>query len=159
MKLYLKQKLLSIGDTYDIYDENDNVVYQVTSQLISVRHRKFLKDINGNLLYVIKRKIIDILPKYIIEDSSENQVAVLQKKFSLRTSFNISGTSKNYEIKGDFMAWHWDLLEDGEVIATISKKIIHLADSYYLDIKEGEDAALVAAFVIAIDNLYHNGNR
>lgn len=158
MKLYIKQKLISLGDKYDIFDENDNVVYNVTSQLISVRQRKFLRDINGNLLYVIKRKLIDILPKYIIEDGNEQEVAILQKKFSLRTSFNISGTSKKYEIRGDFMAWHWDLIEDGEVMATISKKIIHLADSYYLDIKDDEDAALVVAFVIAIDNLYHNNN-
>jgi uncharacterized protein YxjI len=39
MKLYIKQKVFSIKDKYDILDSNGNVVYDVNSELFTFRNK------------------------------------------------------------------------------------------------------------------------
>ncbi len=160
MKLYLKQKMFSIGDKYTVYAENDDIAYTVKSRVISpFRHKKYLMDKDGNIIMIIKRKILDILPNYLIETPDGERLARLQKRFSFRSSFNMKDCKNDYSIKGDFFNWDWTIFEGEEVVGTIHKKIIHLVDSYYMDVIKEEDAPFFVACVIAIDNLFHNGSR
>lgn len=160
MQLYIKQKILSIGDKYNVYNEKDEIAYSVKSKIISpFRHKKTLMDKDGKPVMIIKRKILDILPNYLIETPEGEKICRMQKRFSLRASFNIKESSKNYSIRGDIFAWDWKIYEDEKLIGTVAKKIIHIVDSYYLDIVNDEDAPLFVAFVIAIDNLMHNGSN
>ncbi len=160
MQLFIKQKLLSIGDKYNITDANENPVFTVKSRVISpLLHKKYLLDAAGRRLMTIQRKIVDILPNYIIKDADGNKIARVKRKFSFRHNFMIIGYNKDLSIKGDLFAWNFSIYQGDEQVGSVSKKIIHLADQYTLNISYAEDAPFFTACIIAIDNLCHNGLR
>lgn len=160
MQLFIKQKMLSIGDKYNIFDVQGNVVYKVKSRLMSpFLHKKYLLDANEQVVMTIQRKVWDFLPNYIIKDSNGNKIARIKRKFSLRKNFVIIGYDRNLSIRGDFFAWNFSIVEDNQTVGNVSKKIIHLVDQYTLSIDNDADAPFFTACVIAIDNLCHNGRR
>ena len=61
MKLLIKQRVFSVGDTYDIYDESGNVKYFVKEKLYQW-DIIFIYDENHNEVAVIHQKIISLLP-------------------------------------------------------------------------------------------------
>lgn len=160
MQLFIKQKMISVGDKYNVFDGQGNAVYRVKSRLISpFLHKKYLLDRSEQVIMTIQRKVFDFLPNYFIKDSSGNKIARIKRKFSFRKNFFIMGYGRNLSIRGDFFAWNFSIIEGNRTIGTVSKKIIHIADQYTLDILNDKDAPFFTACVIAIDNLCHNGRR
>lgn len=50
------------------------------------------------------------------------------------------------------MEWDYSITdEDGNLVATVDKEILHMTDTYVLDIEKPEDALHVLMFVLAID--------
>ncbi len=160
MQLFIKQKLISVGDKYNVTDANQNPVFTVRSRVISpLLHKKFLYDAAGRKLITIQRKIVDILPNYIIKDANGNKIARIKRKFGFRSNFAIIGYSKEFSIRGDLFAWNFSIYQGNEMVGSVTKKVFHINDKYTLDIKYPEDAPFFTACVIVIDNLCHNGVR
>lgn len=161
MRLFIKQKMISIGDKYEVTDEREGLVFRVKSRLISpFLHKKYLLDRSDNRIMTIQRKVLDFLPNYIIKDSQGNKIARIKRKFGFRQNFYIKGyRDVDYYIKGDIFAWNFSIYKGNELIGTVSKKIFHVNDKYTLEIKYPADAPFFTACVIAIDNLCHNGIR
>lgn len=53
MELFIKQRIFSFGDKYDILDENGNVIFYVQSKVFSFGAKIFLYDNNGNEHYFL----------------------------------------------------------------------------------------------------------
>ena len=65
MKLLFKQRFFSWFDSYDIYDEEGNVVYTVKGQL-SWGHCLKIFDKNGTEIGMVKEVVFSFLPKFEI---------------------------------------------------------------------------------------------
>ncbi len=158
MKLYLKQNILSLVDTYRILDENGDEMYYARSQFF-----KFFAEIDiinryGDIVYTIKRIFSFILPRYeIIKDGVV--IATLNSEGFFIKSWNINTSERNLYLEGDILAYDLSVYEDGRELAHIRKKFFALSDSYEIDIANDEDADLIATLIIAIDNAYHNNNN
>ena len=63
MKLLFRQKLFSWFDSYDVFDEQGNVVYQVKGQL-SWGHCLKIFDARGVELGTVRERILTWLPKF-----------------------------------------------------------------------------------------------
>lgn len=81
MKLILKQKIFSLMDSYDIYDEYDQVVYTVSSRL-SWGHKLDVYDASGHCLATIKEEILTFMPRFSIY-IDDHYIGSFQKKISL----------------------------------------------------------------------------
>ena len=67
MRLLIKERVFSFGDTYDIYDEYQNVKYCVKEELLSLGHQLKVFDANGKEIAQIKQKLLSFLPQFEIE--------------------------------------------------------------------------------------------
>ena len=56
MKLYLQNKLISLGDSSYVLDEAGKNFFQVNGKVVSPTRKKFLCDLQGNTLYMIRNK-------------------------------------------------------------------------------------------------------
>ena len=56
MKYFVKQKIFSIGEKYEIYDENSVVKYRVEGAVFSLGEKFKLYDENGNMLYQVNQE-------------------------------------------------------------------------------------------------------
>lgn len=69
MKLLFKQRMFSWFDSYDIYDEMGNVVYEVKGQL-SWGHCLKIFAPSGQELGTVKQQVLTWLPKFEVYEGS-----------------------------------------------------------------------------------------
>ena len=147
MRLLFKQRLFSWFDSYDIYDEDGNVVYEVKGQL---DWGHCIKVYQSNVhLATIKQVLLTFIPRFEIY-KDDQYVGSISKEFSFfvpRYNIDFNG----WHIEGDIFEWDYQIYDGSKVIASISKELFNLTDTYVLNIIDPKDALDVLAFVLAID--------
>ena len=55
-------------------------------------------------------------------------------------------------MEGNFFEWDYDVLDqDGRIVATVSKELLRLTDTYVIDVDDPADALCALMLVLAID--------
>ena len=149
MKLLFKQRLFSWFDSYDIYDELGTAVYTVRGQL-AWGHCLKIFDLNGHGLGTVKERVFTFLPKFELYEG-EQYLGCISKEFSPfvpRFSIDCNG----WYIEGSFMEWDYHILDDeGYEVASISKELFQMSDTYVIDVHDPQDALCALMVVLAID--------
>ena len=149
MKLVLKEKILSILDSFNVYDENDDIYFKVKGK-VALTHKTAIYDAKGREVGMVKEKIIDILPTFNLYKDGE-KVGECKKKLTLiKPKFEID--FNGWDIKGDWLEWDYSIVDkNGKNVAVISKKLLRLTDTYVIDVKDEADALDALMVVLAID--------
>lgn len=150
MKLLFKQRMFSWFDSYDIYAENGQTVYEVQGEL-SWGHKQKIYGVNGVELGMVKEKLLRFTPTFEIYAKNEMIGEIRKKPFKMfKSEYSIDALG--WTAKGNFGAWKYDIFDStGNTVAKISKKFVSYTDTYILDIVNPADALYVLMFVIAID--------
>lgn len=159
MKLYIKQKIFSLNDKYNIYDENENQVYYVTSDYFTIGAKMHFMDVNDDELFFIRRKLTFLVASYEIYKKGTLCATVNQKLSLFRGKLDINSSYGNFEIRGDFFGMNFEIYKNGSLFGSISKKWMSWGDTYELNILESENISFFCALVITIDNCLHNENN
>lgn len=158
MKLYIKQKVFSIGDKYKIYDASGNPIFYVESELLTMAPKIHLYNMNREELFYIKKKITFFLARYEIYQKG-TQVAEVEQKFTLfRNQLKIHSAFGEFTLDGDTFAHNFDILLDGKRYGSVRKQWLSWGDSYELEVNNYEFVPYFCSLVIAIDNCVHNEN-
>lgn len=88
MKLLFKQRFFSWFDSYDIYNEDGQIIYQVEGRL-SWGHKLVIYDQNGNEVGTVLEKVMTLLPKFEIYKNNE-YIGCLSKELSFFTGSDAS---------------------------------------------------------------------
>lgn len=149
MKLLFKQRFFSWLDSYDIYDENGNTVYTVEGKL-SWGHCLHILDAAGNHVGTVKEVVLTFLPKFEIY-FGDTYAGCISKEFTFfKSKFNID--CNGWQVQGDFWEWDYQIADHaGAEVATVSKELFHMTDTYVIDVNRPEDALLALMVVLAID--------
>ena len=149
MKLLIKQRVFSWGDTYDIYDENGNVKYVVKAEIFALGHQLHVYDANGFEIGQIKQKLLTFLPRFEIEMNGRT-VGTISKQFTLfRPKYEID--FNGWRVEGDFLGWDYDVYEGCCSVIHISKELFHWGDTYVIDFNNPQDEIMGMMLVVAID--------
>ncbi len=149
MKLLFKQRLFSWFDSYDIYNENKEIIYTVEGKL-SWGHKLVISDVYGNEIGMVKEEALTFLPRFSIYING-SKVGQIKKEFSFFVpSFTLD--CMGWNIKGNFFEWDYSITDDmNNEIAVISKKIFSWTDTYIIDINDDKNAVYALMIVLAID--------
>lgn len=149
MKLLFKQRMFSWFDSYDVYNEESEVLYIVKGEL-AWGHLLRIYDENGNEVGMLKEKILTFLPKFEIYMGNQC-VGSIKKEFTLlKPRFNID--FNGWQIKGDWFEWNYQILDsNNRLVATISKELWNWTDTYTIDVVNEKDAVYALMIVLAID--------
>lgn len=149
MKLIFKQRLFSWFDSYDIYDEAGNTVFSVEGQL-SWGKRLEIHDASGAHVGTLKQKLFSFLPTFEIYLGDE-YVGCVQKEFTLfKPSFHVD--CNGWRVEGEFCEWNYEILDGrNRLVATISKELFRLTDTYVIGVYDPADALAALMVVLAID--------
>lgn len=149
MKLLFKQRFFSWLDSYDIYDEQEQTVYTVKGQL-SLSHCLKIFDAHNRELGKVRQRILTFMPKFelYLEDQ---YLGCISREFTLfRPSYNID--CNGWRVEGNWMEWDYQVLDRaGYTVATVSKSLWKLTDTYVIDVKDPQNALCVLMLVLAID--------
>ena len=149
MKLLFKQRLFSWLDSYDVFDEAGNIVYNVRGE-IAWGHLLRIYDATGCEIGCIKEHIFSWLPQFEMY-LGDRYVGSIRKEpnfFSPRYIIDCNG----WQVEGDWCEWDYRILDQkGHCIATVTKEIFNWADTYSINIRNPNHATCILMLVLAID--------
>ena len=149
MKLLIKQRVFSWTDTYDIYDEDENVRYFVKGDFFSSGHRLRVFDSSQNEIGLIQEKLLHLLPTFEVYVGGQFYGKVSRKITFLRPKYIVD--YNGWEVEGNIMGWEYDAYAGGVPVMHISKEIFHWGDTYVIDIANSADEMMALMLVLAID--------
>lgn len=149
MQLYLKQRIFTWFDSFDIYHADGSVAYTVQGQL-SWGHKLEVLDGEGRYLGMVRERVLTFLPQFELYRGDEYLGCIYKEFALLRSKFTLD--YQGWSLDGDILGWDYELRDrNGSLVATISKELWRLGDTYVLDIERPEDAFYVVMAVLAID--------
>ena len=148
MKLIFVQRIFSWFDSYDIYDEDDNVIFKVKGQL-SLGHCFKIFDSKDREVAMVKERIIRYLPCYDIYINGQMIGSVHRKIAFFGSHYTID--YRDWDIKGDIFDWNYEIYYHDQLIASVAKKFFQFRDTYIIDVVNPNDALSVLTFALAMD--------
>ena len=64
MDMYIRQKVFSIGDRYNVFDINQNLLYRVEGEILTFGAKLHLCDPSGGELLYIEQELFHMMPRY-----------------------------------------------------------------------------------------------
>jgi len=159
MKYYIKQKVFSFRDKFNVMDENQNPVYQLKGKVFSLHNKLELLDMNNATVMKSQKKLFRIFPNYQIFNNTGDEIANIKAKFSIRPKFDLFIDSNQLEVEGSLFAHSFGINQDGNLKASITKKIISWGDTYEIEIFEDKNVELFLFVVIVLDQVIHERRR
>ena len=160
MKLHIRQRIFSWGDSYDVYDETGEARYEVRSAFFSLGHQIHVYDKRADEgcdeVGSIRQKLFTLLPTFEIEIGGRI-VGTVRKKFTLlRQNYEVD--YRGWDVDGDFLGWDYKVLQDSLEVLSITKEIWNWSDTYTLRFRNPADELPGLLLVLAIDaaNCSHN---
>ena len=158
MRYVMKEKILTLTDSFTIRDSDGNEVYRVKGKLLSIGDKLSFRDMAGEELALIRQEIITLTPSYRIYRGGELQADVSKKLLTVfRDKFKVDmkDGSPDLEIVGNILDHEYSLRRGGREVAHVSKKWISIGDSYGVQVDEGEDDVLILACAVIVDLISH----
>lgn len=155
MKLYMKQKVFSWKDRFKIYDEFENVLYEVEGEFFTMGKKLHIYDASHREAAFIHQKIWSFLPRYFVSHDGVDVAEVVKEFTFIRQEYTVNGPG--WQVHGDFMAHEYEITGNDGIVASISKKWFTWGDTYEIDIHNGPengseaDEIMVLCVVLIID--------
>jgi uncharacterized protein YxjI len=153
----MRERILSWGDDFTIKDADGNDAYHVDGRAFSFGDKLRFKDNGGNELVFIDQKLLSIGAQYELIRGGKT-VAVVKKHlfspFRARFTVDVPGPD-DLEAQGNFLDHEYAFERGGREVARVSKKWFRLADTYAVDIEDGQDDVLILASAVVIDLVSH----
>jgi uncharacterized protein YxjI len=149
----IREKFFSIGDDFDVLDENGVKVFRVDGKVLSVRNKVVIEDPAGNEVATVHRHLVALRPTYEIRIGGEKAAEVRKKLFTpFRDKFTIDVPGPDdLEMKGDLLDHEYVIERGGTEVAAVSKRWLTIRDTYAVQVSPGEDPLLIVGSVLALD--------
>ena len=113
-------------------------------------HCLHILNARGEHIATVKQKVLTFLPRFELYEGEE-YVGCITKEFSFfKPSFSVD--CNGWLVDGDFWEWDYNILDsDSSVVATVSKELFRMTDTYVIDVVNEEEALHALMVVLAID--------
>ena len=151
MKTYLvKLKFRFGGEKFDINDDRGNIDYQVEGSFLKIPKTFTIYDDKGEVVSQIQKTVLTVLPQFEIHLRNGLSFYIRKKFTFLRDKYEFDNLG--LRIEGNIWDLEFRLLNaQGQVIAEISKELLHLMSTYQVVVYEDAYADLVISLCVAID--------
>ena len=149
----IKERFFSIGDDFDVVDENGTKLYRVDGKVFSVRGRVVIEDPAGAEVASVHRHLVALRPTYEIRIGGEKAAEVRKNLFTpFRDKFTIDVPGPDdLEMKGDLLDHEYVIEQGGHQVAAVSKRWLTIRDTYAVQVAAGTDPLLIIGGVLALD--------
>jgi uncharacterized protein YxjI len=151
VRYQMREKLLAIGDDSWIEDDSGQRVYKVDGKAARLRDTFVLEDASGNEVAKIKERALHVRDTMSI-DLDGRSATVKKALVGLRARFHVEvDGAEDLKAHGNIVDHEYEIEQDGDTIATVSKKWFRVRDTYGVEVVPSADVPLVLSVVVAID--------
>ncbi len=155
----MRQRLISIGDDYDIEDDSGVRFARIDGKALRLRETLNLLDGEGKERYQVKAKLLRVRKTMTILKDGKSVATVqralvnpLKERFSIKLS-----EGKDLSAKGNVLDHEYKIQDGGRTIAQVSKAWFRVRDTYGLEVNSEHDPYLLLAITVCIDSMSHEG--
>jgi uncharacterized protein YxjI len=151
----MQEKLFSIGDDAWIEDQEGNRAFKADGKALRLRATFVLEDTSGNEVASIQQKVAHIKDTMEIERAGA-RVALVQKALisPLRDRYEVKlADGSEWKVQGNILHHEFEITGDAGKIAEVSMKWFRVRDTYGIEVAPGQDAGLVLAVAVALDEM------
>jgi len=155
----MHEKLVSIGDDYWIENEAGERAFYVDGKALRIRDTLIIKDVQGRELYKLKEKLLRIRDTLDIQDGEGRTAATIKKALitPLRDRWKVEvADGPEMNVQGNILDHEYKIEAGREKVAEVSKKWFRIRDTYGVEVSPGQDAALILAVTVALDQMAHD---
>ena len=157
MNLYIKERVFTFGDKFDVCDQYGQSKYFVQGEVFSWGKKLHVYDQYNREVAFIKQQLFTFLPRYQVFVGNR-EVASICKKLSLFwPRYYVEGL--NWEVDGSFWEHQYQVTQNGRPVVAIEKAWLTWGDTYHLAIADGADEIVALAVVLAIDCMVEQRNN
>jgi uncharacterized protein YxjI len=131
-----------------------------TAKALRVRQTLIFEDRNGRELYKIQERMLRVKDSMEIEDGAGQRAAMVKKALITpvreRWSVSVNG-GPDLEVQGNLLDHEYTIGEGRDKIAEVSKKWFRVADTYGVEVEQGQNDVLILAVTVALDEMAHPG--
>lgn len=160
MRYTMNQNFFTLMDGFTIRDEHDKTAFRVREAWISLRKTFLFQNASGTEIASITERVFALRETYLVQrngkqfaDMSKNLVNLFNDGFTIETHDG----SPDMHVSGNIWDLDYRISRRGKRIATVSKALIAIRDTYIVDIDDSEDPADILPCVVVIDMLCHSG--
>ena len=160
MKLYIKQKVFSFKDKFNVFDESGEIKYTATGEIFTLGKKLHIKDTAENEVIFIRQRLLTLLPKYEIALGSAEAVEIVKKFTVFRHEYAIP--QWDISVQGDFFAHEYEVFRGNVKIAHLSKAWFTFGDAYAIEIPDPRDELTALAAILVVDccmEVHKNANN
>ena len=164
MQLKISQRFFSIGDKFNIVDQNDQPAFLAREALFRFRSNCTLYYLDGRELYTLEYKFLSPFGGCFIR-TFDSDVGMMDgrfhKPFVQKWRFELEGKkyilrSGGYKCKIFEADANWKYVDKSNPIAIIKKKVLKLADTYIVEFDEATLPRHMAALMgLWMDSRFH----
>ena len=154
MKVFIKNKLMSVGGSSEVLDENKQPAFYVKGRAMSITRVKYVCDVQGNRLFKLRNKWFNwFVHKVYIYDAEGTKIATVKDKwFNLKSEYFVVGCKDEIKVEGGFVGRGLQIYRNGQCIGALRIEVTIVADAFTLE-ADPADIPFLIALVIAIDNI------
>jgi uncharacterized protein YxjI len=151
----MQEKMFSIGDDAWIEDDSGNRAFKADGKALRMRSTFVLEDVGGNEVASIQEKMLHIKDTMEIERGGSKIATVKKALISpLRDRFDVSMESgSDWDVQGNILAHEYEITSGRDKVAEVSMKWFRVRDTYGIEVQPGQDAGLVLAVAVALDEM------
>jgi uncharacterized protein YxjI len=154
----MRQRMLSIGDDYEIENERGERVFKLDGKALRVRKTILFKDMDGRELAKIQERMLHIKDSMEIEGADGNRMAMVKK--AMITPFRERWVVKvedgqDLHVEGNVVDHEYRFERDGAKVAEVSKRWFRIRDTYGVEVAPDENDVLILAATAVLDTMAH----
>lgn len=150
MKLFVKEKLFSMHNRYYIFDENNQVVFEIESKVFSIGDKTTIYDVNHNVVAYIEQELLHIMPHYNVYIGNEFKYQIRKEFRILKNDYILSNS---YRVDGSVLNLNFKIFnKTGKEIAIVNREFISIGDKYQMEILDENDLYTILTIIVAITN-------
>ena len=154
----MRQRMLSIGDDYEIENERGERVFKLDGKALRIRKTILFKDMDGRELAKIQERMLHIKDSMEIEGADGNRMAMVKK--AMITPFRERWVVKiedgqDLHVEGNIVDHEYRFERDGAKVAEVSKRWFRIRDTYGVEVAPDENDVLILAATAVLDTMAH----
>lgn len=150
MRLFIRQRMFSWTDSYDVYDENGTARYEVRAEFLTFGHQIHVYEkATGREVGAVHEKLLTFLPRFGIVIDGRVQGEIRKELTFLRPRYNVD--YRGWNVEGDFLGWDYRVTAGNTPIMSITKEVFKWTDTYVLGYDNPANEMPGLLLVIAID--------
>lgn len=148
-KLYIKQKVFSWGDKFNVFNEFGEEVYHVRGEVFTLGKKLHINDRQDIEVAFIHEKLWSFKARYFISRNGADIAQVVKEITFLKAKYTVA--EFGWTIQGNFLDHEYQITDGSGTVASISHKWLSWGDAYEINISDGADAVNVLCAVLIID--------